>query len=152
MPSDWEEKLMNVWRNATNSEITLVIDANILFAALLCEGKTAEIIFTPGVHLFAPHYLLAELKEHLEELARKSKRSMESTIQLIEALRLSVSLVPESTWKQFLQFVKGLGMDNQDLPYLALASILHCPVWSNDKLLKKQHLVRVYSTKELLVL
>ena len=40
--------------------------------------------------------------------------------------------------------------DADDTAYIALALHLNCPIWSNDKKLKKQDKVKVITTKELL--
>jgi len=40
--------------------------------------------------------------------------------------------------------------DINDVPYLALALKLNCPVWSNDRKLKNQNAVRIYSTQEII--
>jgi len=39
--------------------------------------------------------------------------------------------------------------DPNDLMYFALALKLKCPIWSNDKELKKQNEVIIYSTEDL---
>lgn len=38
--------------------------------------------------------------------------------------------------------------DKYDQDYFALALKLGCPIWSNDKALKGQKRIKVYSTKE----
>jgi len=40
--------------------------------------------------------------------------------------------------------------DINDVLYLALALKLNCPVWSNDRKLKNQNAVRIYSTQEII--
>ncbi|MEI6732208.1 MAG: PIN domain-containing protein, partial [archaeon] len=49
--------------------------------------------------------------------------------------------------QQVLQRERG---DIKDAMYLALALKLNCPIWSNDKLLKNQTQIKVYSTSELM--
>ncbi|MEM0330548.1 MAG: PIN domain-containing protein [Archaeoglobaceae archaeon] len=49
-----------------------------------------------------------------------------------------------------LEILKDI--DPNDAPFLFLAIALNCPIWSNDKDLKKQSLVKVYTTKEILEL
>ena len=43
-----------------------IVDANILFAALIKEGKTAELLLNPSFTLYAPDFLCQErLKQRL---------------------------------------------------------------------------------------
>ena len=40
--------------------------------------------------------------------------------------------------------------DKNDIDFVALAIKMNCAIWSNDKELKNQDLVKIFSTKELL--
>ncbi len=40
-------------------------------------------------------------------------------------------------------------IDPGDVQFLALAMALNCPIWSNDKDLKKQKVVKVYTTQKI---
>ncbi|PIN85274.1 MAG: hypothetical protein COV47_03030 [Candidatus Diapherotrites archaeon CG11_big_fil_rev_8_21_14_0_20_37_9] len=44
--------------------------------------------------------------------------------------------------------LKKISPDPKDVPYFALALKLRCPIWTNDKLLKKQKKVKIISTSE----
>lgn len=46
--------------------------------------------------------------------------------------------------------MKKISPDPNDADYFALALMLKCPIWSNDKELLKQNVVRIYSTGELI--
>jgi len=43
-------------------------------------------------------------------------------------------------------------IDRTDSPFLALALVLNCSIWSNDGHFKHQSLINVYTTKEILEL
>ena len=49
----------------------LVTDANIIFAALIKESKTHELIFDENLHLFTTEFFFTEFKKHSEELQEK---------------------------------------------------------------------------------
>ena len=53
----------------------LVVDANILFAALIKEDITSELIFKLRLHLFAPEFILEEFEKYKEELKNKTGRT-----------------------------------------------------------------------------
>lgn len=53
----------------------LVVDANILFAALVKESRTAELLFRDDFHLYAPDFILQEFSKYEQELLEKTARS-----------------------------------------------------------------------------
>ena len=54
--------------------------------------------------------------------------------------------------KEFFKEACKISPDSDDIEYFALALKLNCPIWSEDKALKKQSIVKVYSTSELIKL
>ena len=52
----------------------------------------------------------------------------------------------------FFDFIDGaerISPDPKDTSYFALALKLNCPIWSNDKKLKEQNKIKIYSTEEI---
>lgn len=129
----------------------LVADANIIISGIISmEGKTSELLFSDELNLFSPEWLLEEIKKHKEEILAKSKLA-EVELDLALALIFSrIKFVPFLEFKQFLPEVKPTCPDPNDIEYLALAFKLGCSIWSDDKKLKKQDLVKIISTSELL--
>ena len=129
----------------------LVIDANIVIsAALNIEGKTREIIFLENIELLAPDFLLSELNEHKLELIEKSVVSEEELNLAIYTILSKVRLIYYSEFNSFLEKAKKICPDPDDEEYFALSLSLDIPIWSNDKDLKEQNVVKVISTKELI--
>ena len=62
--------------------MNIVIDANILFAALIKDGFSYNIIFSEKFHLFRPEYIFTELDEHKEELMQKTERTAEEFLKI----------------------------------------------------------------------
>ena len=50
----------------------LVVDANDIFAALIIESKTHELIFDERLHLFTTAFFFAEFNKHSEEIQEKT--------------------------------------------------------------------------------
>ena len=48
--------------------MNIVIDANILFSALIKEGKTIEILLNPLFKLYAPNLLNKEFLKYKQEI------------------------------------------------------------------------------------
>ena len=128
----------------------LIIDANILFAALIKDSITVNLIFKKDIHLFAPEYLLNEFSKYKEEILSKTKRSEKEFNEIFIILKSIINIVPEEEFQEFLHEASIISPDEGDLPYFALALKLKCPIWSNDKKLKEQNKVIIYSTEDLI--
>lgn len=126
-----------------------VIDANPLFSALIKDSFTVNIIVSEDVELFAPEFLFDEFLEHKEEILAKTKRTERELNDLVYDLKKVIRVVPKKEFDPFFEEAKQLTSDEDDVPYLALALKLKIPIWSNDKKLKTQDKVKVYSTEDL---
>ncbi|MFA6328449.1 MAG: PIN domain-containing protein [Candidatus Micrarchaeia archaeon] len=137
-----------------------VADSNVIFTYLWESSALREIIHQ-GARLFSPEYALLELEEHWQEIAGKAGVRLEERDGLLHSLRQKVEIVPKSGYEKFLPEAERLasaftGKEEADLrddaDFLALAMLLDCPLWSNDKLLKRQSKVAVLSTQEVIAL
>jgi predicted nucleic acid-binding protein len=128
----------------------LVVDANIIFAVLLKDGFTSDIIFRDSLQLYAPDYILAEFEDYRELIENKTERTDEEFNQLLEVLKRRITLVKAEEIKPFIERAIKISPDIKDTPYVALALMLNVAIWSNDKDLKeKQKVVQVHSTQEI---
>ena len=129
----------------------LVVDANILFAALIKEGSTAELLISDKIHLFAPEFLFEEFSKYKELILKKTHRSNEEFNQFLDILKNQITIVPKKEITPFIDKAEKISPDPKDTIYLALALALKSNVWSNDKKLKEgQNKVNVLSTEELI--
>ena len=132
-----------------------VVDTNILIAALKKESFTRDLLFSllfKGETLISPNLALEEIKEKEEII--KSKFGL-TDVQLSISLGILKSLiefVPEEEYGKFLKRAEEISPDPEDVPFFALALKFSCPIWSNDKRLKKQDKILVLSTKEIVEL
>ena len=53
----------------------LVVDANVLFSALIKDSFAYKMLFSEEFSLFTPEYIFAELENHEEEILEKTERS-----------------------------------------------------------------------------
>ena len=128
--------------------MALVIDANILFAALIKESVTSDILFRH--RLYAPEFIFEEFKEYKEELKQKTQRTDEDFSQLLDLFERKVILIPKEEIDPFIKRAEKISPDQKDVLYIALALRLHASLWSNDKKLKeKQNEITVYTTTDL---
>ena len=126
-----------------------VVDANILFAALIKKGITAELLLNDDFHLFAPELMLEEFLKHKEEILRKTKRPEKDFIDIFRALESIITIVPIEEFEGFFEEAETVCPDKDDALYFALALKLNCSVWSNENKLKEQKKIAVYSTGDL---
>ena len=61
-----------------------------------------------------------------------------------------IEFIPVVEYKEFLKEAELICPDPDDVEYFALALKLNCPIWSNDKALKEQSVIKVLSTSELI--
>lgn len=130
----------------------LVVDANILLAALLRDSTTRRLILDPHLHLYAPEHLLTETERHLVKSDRFRRRlglnKRELTV-LFMSLTADISVVPETEYVLKRTLSRRLAPHPEDAPYLALAIHLRIPLWSNDAGMRNQQRVVVITTTEL---
>jgi len=129
----------------------LVVDANILFAALIKEGSTAELLISDKLQLFAPEFLFTEFAKYEELILKKIHRSREEFDQFLDLLKEQITVIPKKEIIPFMDKAEKISPDPKDIVYLALAFALKSSIWSNDKKLKKgQEEITVFSTEELI--
>jgi len=131
----------------------LVVDANIIIAALLKDGVTYQLFFSDRLRLFTTEYIFDELQQHSDELLQKTKRTVDEFHQLLDILHRRMIVIPALDLRPFVHQAEHITPDADDLVYFALALKLGCGLWSNDKVLKTaQAVVPVFSTKEIVVM
>ena len=129
----------------------LVVDANVLFAALIKEGSTAELLISDKLQLFAPEFLFTEFAKYKKQILKKTHRSHEEFIQFLDLLEEQIIVIPKKEIVPFINKAEKISPDPKDTVYLALAFALKANLWSNDKNLKKgQKEIIVFSTEELI--
>ena len=127
----------------------LIIDANVLFSALIKESFSYNLLFSGKFHLFTPEYIFTELEKHKEELMNKTERTTEEFFRLVETLKRRIVIVPLEELVPYVEEAEKFTPDPDDMAYFALALKLNCAIWSNDKKLKEQNKIEVYNTHEL---
>lgn len=128
----------------------LAIDSNIVFSVLISKkGKTAELLFENELEVFAPKLLIDELDEHKEELILKSGMDFEEFELFKIAIFSRLMFVPNSDLFLFLEQAERFCPDADDVIFFALCLAKNIPLWSNDKKLKQQNIIKIISTEEL---
>ncbi len=129
----------------------LVVDSNIVIAALISpEGITNNLLCSPKLECVAPEFIEEEIGKYFPLIVRKSGLS-EKDIRLgLELLLSQINIFSSGEYENFREKAGRISPDPKDVEYIAVALSLNCHLWSNDKILKSQKEVKVFSTSELL--
>lgn len=128
----------------------IIIDANILFSALIKNGITVELIVDERLKLFAPEFIFEEFLKYEQLILSKTERSDSEFQEFMTILKKRIATIPVK--KNYIIYAQKVSPDINDADYIALALQTGYPIWSNDKELKKQQIIKIYNTKELLLL
>jgi predicted nucleic acid-binding protein len=128
----------------------LVMDANVLFSILIKKGKTEELLFRESLNIFAPEFMFEEFEKHAELILMKTKRTRKEFNELMRILKKRIKTIPNKETDDLFHEAKRICPDRDDADYFAIAMKKGCALWSNDKVLKKQNIVKVYSTTDLM--
>lgn len=129
----------------------VVVDANELFSLLIRGSKDAkEILVCEKIQLITPEFLLIEFSHNKEEILSKTHRTESEFVEILSIIESRIKFVSEEEFKEFIPKACKLFPEHEkDVPYLALSIKYNCPLWSEEKLLKKQSEIEVFNTEEL---
>lgn len=129
----------------------LVLDTNILLSALISDSASRGPIFKGQHQFYYPEEGLKEIERYEHLVLKKTSLNEGELDSLIRSLFSKIELVDLSHFSGCVSEANRImaGIDPNDMVFLALAmSIPSCAIWSNDKHLKKQNLVRVYTKRD----
>lgn len=132
----------------------IILDSNILIAALLRDSIVRKILIESDLYFLLPEVSLDEIRRHEDELVRKSKIAVDEFRAFLERLLQYIEVVPTETLRLREREAKRImaEIDPGDVPFIAAALAFEdAVVWSDDKHFKRQDAVSVVNTKELLI-
>ncbi|HLD75872.1 MAG TPA: PIN domain-containing protein [Candidatus Norongarragalinales archaeon] len=127
----------------------IVTDSNILFSAFLRDGLTRRLLFHPRLEAYLPQFFTEEWDKHAHSLAARTGLSEAYLKSTKEILLSRVQVAKAERYLRFRSEAKKVSPDPDDADFFALALALNCPIWSQDKALKRQNYVKVINTIEL---
>jgi predicted nucleic acid-binding protein len=134
-------------------KMKLVIDANIVIAAIIRDSTTRRILFHPLLEMHSPAYLKEELEEHRERLRELADLGKLAFKEVIKTVLGHIMIHDEADYQEHVAAAhrKMRSIDEADSPYLALACAIGADgIWSNDKHFREQNDIVVFSTRDLL--
>lgn len=128
----------------------IVIDTPEIFSFFNEKSKARELSLLPNLELHSPVFSLDEIKEHKSDILERFSLSNVQFALIEKLLNVVIKFAKENEYSEFISEAKSISPDPNDVDFFAFALKLNCPIWSEDKELKKQSKVKVYSTSELL--
>jgi len=130
----------------------LVVDANILVSGLIKDGITRELMLNNDLDLYTSDFIFIELFKHMKELAKKADMTINEFNDMAEILIVESDLktITKDEARSFIDTANTISPDIDDALYFSVALKLNCAIWSNDKELKNQNYVKIYSTSDLI--
>ena len=128
----------------------IVIDTNVILSMLIRPGKPIDTFFNQRLQICAPALLFSEFENNKDDALEKTRLEAEEFELLYNILKANTAVIQEEDFLLFRERAKEICPDPKDIVFFALAVYLKCPIWSNEKKLKKQDVVTVYATHELM--
>lgn len=130
----------------------LIADANPLISILIKPNITISLLFFEEIELVAPELLFKEIEANKDTVIEKSELTEKEVNEFIAILKQRIKIFSEESFIGHREKAKLICPHEKDITYFALALYLKCPIWSNEKKLKEQNIVDIYSTDELMKL
>ena len=128
-----------------------MLDTNVFLKALIKKSVVRGIIVGSAHEFLTPAYLIEEIREHFDEVEKKSGLSRTEIESVVDALLARIRVVPAdevvSKWEEAEVIMKNI--DENDIPFVAAALSAQCDgIWSDDRHLRRQRKVRVWTTRD----
>jgi len=139
----------------------LVLDTNVLLTYFWETSTLREVCKLRKAELFAPEFALKEFNKHAREVFKRARVPDEKFGSVCKELFSKITILDSKDYDEFFRECKAsfIGLTEnerceleEDADFLAVSIMLCCPLWSNDKLLKKQKKVDVLNTAEVVSL
>jgi predicted nucleic acid-binding protein len=132
----------------------LVLDTNIVIAALLRDSAIRRYMLRTHNSLYVPEFVFYEIEEHRDELLTKTGLSDGEFNLVLSLLQKYLHIIPDKSLIKYKKEAEAViaKIDRDDVPIVAAA--LACNgsrIWSDDAHLRKQRKVPVLRTAEVLV-
>jgi predicted nucleic acid-binding protein len=128
----------------------LVIDTSSIISALIKNGISRRIIFSPTIQFITPDHTLHEISKYKELICKKAKITLNEFDIIFNLLFEKITIIPKEEYKEFMTSAKTRINDMEDVPFIALFLASKADgIWSDDTHFKTRKEITVYRTREL---
>jgi predicted nucleic acid-binding protein len=130
----------------------IILDSNILLAALIKDSITRKIVMSKKWDYFYPLISIQELVKYSGLVIRKTGISLQTYNKLLNHLLSRITLVHTEKIQKHIEEAKNMISDPDDIVFVALQlTIPNSIIWSDDSdfdtvsnVLKTKDVVRIY--------
>ncbi|MFV9676689.1 MAG: PIN domain-containing protein [Methanosarcinales archaeon] len=119
----------------------LVVDANIVFSALIRRGKPLRVFelnkLLMKFEFIAPEFLFFEVGKRMDKILKLTDLSKEEFITVFSFIKKELELIPLETFEDKADEAKERSPHLKDMPYVALSLKFDCKILSGDKGIKE---------------
>ncbi len=132
----------------------LIVDANVIIAALIKNSKAREILLSGNFKFLAPDFVKEETSKYLEYVRQKSGMEEDTLNLLVTFVFQEIQTIPIEDYEAELKNAKELMKEDiKDAPYVACYLAFKCDgIWTNDSDYKGKRGIRIFGTSDLLKL
>ena len=138
----------------SGKDLKLIVDTNRVFAALVRDGASRNILFHLNARYFTVLFLEEEIMKYKDEIIRKANISEREFFLLFEKIKSNLAFLGDSVVaahiKEAYRIMKDI--DQKDTPFIAAALATNADIWSDDRHFEKQTKVKVWKTSDLVKL
>ncbi len=130
----------------------ILIDTNIIIAALIKNNKAREIILSKKFDFVSPEFVLEEVNKYKKYICNKAKISSEIFDLVMNSLFERITLVQKEEYDEFIEESREImERDVKDIPYVACYLAMNCNyLWTNDLDFFGKKELKIISAKEIL--
>lgn len=135
-------------------KMKLVIDSNLLMAALIKDSIVRRIIISNKFVLIAPEYLFDEITKYSGVISDKADISLQDLQIFVGILLENIHLVKAQNYMDKINEAKEImNEDIKDVPYVACYLAMHADgIWSEDAHFDNKKELRVFKSKDIIKL
>lgn len=129
----------------------IVVDASVLVAALMADGRARFVLLHSQKTLYVPAFVFAEVERHVDAIAKRARLDRSTVLAALEVLRSHLEELPHALLVPHLDRARRLADDADaagDEHYIAAALALDAPIWTYDDDFRRVKGVRVCSTRD----
>ena len=128
----------------------VVVDTNIIISSLIKPGITRKIIAEFGLSFITPAYTLSEINKYKEEICKKANFLDEEFKVMLNLIFKYIKIINPAIYDDYLEEAKDIIKDVKDIPFIATAIAFNSIIWSDDTHFKKQKIIKVLNTREMM--
>lgn len=129
----------------------VVVDASVLVASLMADGRARHALLHSPSALYVPPRIFEELEAKIGKIAKRARVDRGIVTALLADLRRRIEVVPEALLAPFLPEARARAEAADaagDEDYVAAALALDAPIWTYDRDFSRIRGVRILGTAE----